>query len=146
MKTIALIIFVLLPLPSFAWQASALGPVCTLSHQTDNGQVTVTYDPHADLPYAIELARRDVPWLGGPVFAMRFDGPGRLTITTDRHRLSDDNDRLTVTDKGFGNVLNGIEQNHVATAVLGDQTLVIPLAEAAPEVAKFRNCAAAPSV
>lgn len=108
---------------------------------TDDGTVVVSHDPRKPLPYAIQLRRAGDPWRGSDVFAMRFDGPGRLTITTDRHQLADGNAELIVTDQGFDNVLRGIEANFIALAVLGDQALVFPLTGAAPEVAKFRACA-----
>ncbi|MBO6707236.1 MAG: hypothetical protein JJ912_14180, partial [Roseitalea sp.] len=74
--------------------------------------------------------------------AMRFDGPIGLTITTDRHIASDEGRSLTVTDSGFGNVLNGLEFNHTATALLGDRAVPVSLDGAAPAVQDFRACAA----
>lgn len=124
--------------PAAAWEATSIPPVCLLTHETDNAEIVVSYDPRQSLPYGMRLARKDGNWVGGPVFAMRFDGPGRLTISTDQHSLSGPD--LTVSDSGFGNVLNGLEFNHVAIAILGEQSLVLPLAGAAPEVQKFRVC------
>jgi hypothetical protein len=66
-------------------------------------------------------------------------------ITTDRHVLSDGGTSLTVTDRGFGNVLDGLQFNNVATALLGNTAVVIPLANAAEPVARFRACAALPT-
>lgn len=140
------IALLVLATPAAAWEAGAQGPVCFLRHTMDEAEVTVTHDPRSALPYAIELVRRDTVWDDAPSFAIRFDGPGRRTIATDRHQLSDGGAALTVTDRGFGNVLDGIAFNHVAIAVTGDQALVIPLAGAAPEVEKFRACTAAPGV
>lgn len=124
----------LLPLaaPAAAWEFSPL-PVCTLSAP----QVTVTYD--AALPeYAITLTLPAGDWPTGTNFAIRFDGDRPLTIGTDRHVI--DGNRLTVRDRGFGNVLDGLQFNTTALAIAGDQVLVIPLGDAAPAVAQFRDC------
>lgn len=144
MRVLTALVF--LATPAAAWEAGAQGPVCFLRHATDEAEVTVTHDPRNVLPYAIELARRDTVWDVAPSFVIRFDGPAARTIATDRHLLSDGGAALTVSDRGFGNVLDGIAFNHVAIAVTGDQALVIPLAGAAPEVEKFRACTAAPGV
>jgi len=127
--------------PAAAWEASSVGPVCLLSQMTDKGSVVVSHDPRNALPYAIQLSRQSEIWKDAPLFALQFDGPGRITITTERHQLADNNAELIVTDRGFDNVLRGLEANFVALAVLGNQSLVIPLNGAAPEVAKFRSCA-----
>ena len=130
----------LLATPAAAWEFSP-SPICTLSHDTGTADVRVTYD--ARIPeYAIEITRRDAPWSPGPVFAIRFDGPRGLTISTDRHGLS--GQTLTVADSGFGNVLNGLEFNDSATALLADQSVTIPLTGAGPQVQKFRACTEAP--
>ncbi len=136
----------LLSSPAVAWEASSSGAVCLLSHTTSEADVTVRHDPRQVQPYGLEIARTASQWEAAPTFAIRFDGPGRLTISTGRHRLSADRTALTVTDSGFGNVLAGIALNHFAIAVLGDQALVIPLTGAAPEVEKFHSCIAAPGV
>lgn len=141
-----LIPLLLVAAPATAWEASSDGPVCRLDHELKDGNVTVSYDPRKDQPYAIDLDRQNGPWADAPVFALRFDGPGQRTISTDRHQLSDGNDRLTVTDKGFGNVLSGLATNFVAIAMLGEQSLIIPLTGAAPEVERFVNCITTPSV
>lgn len=127
--------------PTHAWEFSP-SPICTLSHATEQADVAVTYDAGIE-EYAIALTRAEDVWPGGAVFEIRFDGPRRLTISTDRHEISNGGRTLTVRDRGFGNVLNGIEFNAVATALLGGPVEVIPLAGAAPEVQKFRACAEA---
>jgi len=128
--------------PAVAWEFSP-SPVCTLSHGTETAEVRVIYD--ARVPeYAISVSRRDAPWSPGPVFAIRFDGPHGMTISTDRHGLSSSGQTLTVADSGFGNVLNGLEFSDTATALLADQEVTIPLAGAAPQVQKFRACTEAP--
>lgn len=43
-----------------------------------------------------------------------------------------------MTDRGFGNVLDGLEFNETATALLGDQAVVLSLEGAAPAVQSFR--------
>lgn len=136
----------LIAAPAAAWEASQIGPVCLLTEDTRAGSVRVSHDPRNALPYAIQLRRESDAWKDAPVFSIRFDGPGQLTISTDRHRMSDDNTKIIAADTGFGNVLKGLESNHTATALLGDQSLAFSLAGAAPEVAKFRSCVARPSV
>ncbi|MDJ0640278.1 MAG: hypothetical protein QNJ20_15740 [Paracoccaceae bacterium] len=125
--------------PAVAWEATSQGPICLLTHSTGEADITVSHDPREPLPYAIKLERKG-GWVSGPVFVIRFDGPGRRTISTERHILTKDNTALTVTDKGFGNVLDGLALNHVAIAVTGETAVVIPLAGAAPEVEEFRSC------
>ena len=138
--------FALISTSATAWEASQVGPLCLLTHETETGAVRVSHDPRNALPYAIQLRRLNDTWDGAPVFSIRFEGPGQLTISTDRHRLANNNSEVIAADTGFGNVLLGLEANHTATAFLGDQHLAFPLAGAAPEVAKFRACAERPSV
>ena len=123
--------------PAFGWEATS-GPVCELTHEGEAARVRVTFDP-AIAEYAIAITP-DHPWSTGPVFAIRFDGPRGLTITTDRHAILDNGATLTVTDRGFGNVLNGLEFNETATALLGDRAVVLALDGAAPAVRAFRAC------
>lgn len=129
--------------PAAAWEFSPT-PVCTLSHATPEADLRVTYDPRQEQPYAIAISRQQ-PWQDATTFSMRFDGPRGLTITTDRQRLSDDGRTLTVTDRGFGNVLNGLEFNTTATALFGIAEAPFPLDGAAREVQAFRECATAPT-
>lgn len=133
----------LLAVPAHGWEATS-GAICTLTHALPQAEVRLTYDPGGPV-YAITLTRRDVTWAQGPVFAIRFEGPRSLTISTARHALSDADAALTVTDTGFGNVLDGLQFNDTATALIADQALTIPLAGAAGPLAKFRACAAAPT-
>ena len=130
--------------PLYAWDFSS-SPVCTLSHETPDASVTVTWDPRQPEPYAIAVTRTE-PWPGAPVFAMRFDGVRSNTIVTDRHATSREGRTLTVTDHGFGNVLDGLEFNDTATAVLGETAVRFPLDGAAGAVRRFRACTAAPVV
>lgn len=131
-------IFAALPLPALAWEFSP-EPICTLSHATETGQVTVTFDPA--LPeYAIVITLAQGAWDPAPVFSITFEGARPLTISTNRHDLSNDGKTLTVRDRGFGNVLNGLQFNSRATAQSGTTSVAIPLAGAAPEVQAFRDC------
>lgn len=128
----------LLASPAAAWEFSP-SPVCTLYHQAPGIEAEVTFDGSF---YAIHLTR-DGGWPDAPVFSIAFQ-PNGPTISTSRHAVS--GDTLTVTDSGFGNVLNGLEFNSLATAILGATTQPIDLDGAAPEVAAFRDCPATPSV
>jgi hypothetical protein len=129
--------------PAGAWEFSS-DPICTLRHEEGEAQVTVTHDPRRADPYAIAVTTTS-PWPDDRIFSMRFDGEQGLTITTDRQNLSEDRKTLTVTDKGFGNVLNGLEFNTTATAIVGDTAIAFALDGAAPEVQSFRACVAAPT-
>ena len=133
-----LALFCLLATPAGAWEFR-VDPVCTLSHEMTAGSVTVTYDPRLPVPYAISVTRAE-PWPEGAVFGIAFGGVRDLTISTTRHVRGDGGRTLTVTDRGFGNVLDGLEFSARAVAFVGDATLSVPLAGAAPEVAAFRAC------
>jgi len=139
-----LLVLCLAPLPAKAWDIGAEGLICTLTHATPDIVVRLTYDPA--LPeYSITLTT-PAPWPDFPIFALRFDGDQAMAIQTPRHVLSDGNRALTVTDGGFGNVLDGLQFNTTAMAVTGDATVTIPLDGAAPAVAAFRDCGGVPSV
>lgn len=126
--------------PAAAWEFTDI-PVCTLSHATAEVTVTVTFDP-AIPEYAIALTLEGGTWPQGPVFAIAFDGGRPLTIQTDRHTLSEDGRTLTVRDTGFGNVLDGIGGNSIATAMLPGLAVAVPLAGAGGPLAEFRACPA----
>lgn len=121
--------------PALAWTFTP-DPICTLSGGDDT-RITVTYDPRARL-YAIDITRPG-GWAPAPVFALQFTGRVPLTITTDRHRI--DGPRLRVTDRGFGNVLRGLENGGAAVAMLGDTRAAVALQGAAGPVQAFRACA-----
>lgn len=125
--------------PALAWEAK-IDRVCELIHEGADASVRVTYDP-AVPEYAISISQAG-SWRDNTVFAMRFDGPRGNTISTDRHVISGDGATLTVTDSGFGNVLDGLEYNDTATALLGEQAVAISLDGAAPAVREFRSCVA----
>lgn len=135
-----LIALLVLTTPAFAWEFSPV-PVCTVSTETPQGAIELTYDPANAEPYAIAITRSD-GWNETRIFGLRFDGANGLTITTDRQRI--DGSTLTVRDKGFGNVLNGLEFNTSVTAFLGEATIAFSLDGAAPEIARFRDCLATP--
>lgn len=132
------LILALLPLPAAAWQAT-LGAVCVLTHETDSAALRLTYDPARPL-YTIAITRKTAPWPDAPLFEMRFEGTAGLTIGTARHSLSPDGRTLTVTDRGFGNVLDGLQFNSFAHALSGGVTVSVPLAGAAAPVQAFRAC------
>lgn len=123
--------------PAFAWEFHP-GLPCRLTHDAPAGAVELTFDPTRPL-YTISLTRAD-GWRAGDVFSIEFTGPAGLVISTNRHELSADGRTLTVTDTGFGNVLNGLQFNQNARARLGTQVFDIPLSGAADPVDRFRRC------
>lgn len=126
-------------MPAAAWEFTP-GPVCLLTHATPEADVALTYDP-AVPEYTITVSRSGRPFPVAPVFAMQFDGPRGLTISTTRHQNPEgDPARVRVTDTGFGNVLDGLQFNRTATALVGDEAIVFPLDGAAGPVAEFRAC------
>lgn len=140
-----LIILLLTAGPAQAWKFSSEGTVCLLTHDGPDAAVRVSYVP--DLArYGITITRQSGAWTDAPLFALRFSGMRDLTISTDRHSYSEAGRALTVTDRGFGNVLNGLEFNDTATAILGADEVSVSLAGAAPEVRRFRDCTLAPAV
>jgi len=124
--------------PTHAWEFSPGAP-CLLTHAGAEARVTLTYDPTEPL-YSITITR-PVPWPEAPAFHMRFDGPQGRMIGTDLHSLSPDGHSLTVTDRGFGNVLDGLQYNHRAYAQTGDVVVSLSLEGASVPVAAFRACA-----
>lgn len=123
--------------PAHAWEFTT-GLPCLLTHETAQARIELTYDPTQPL-YSVTI-RRDEAWPETPFFEMAFLGPQGRRIGTDRHVLSDDGRALTATDTGFGNVLDGLQYNHTATAIAGGITVTIPLDGAAGPVADFRAC------
>ena len=134
-----LIALTFLGTPAFAWEFSAT-PVCTLSHTEASASVAVTFD-HATSLYAIAITRPG-GWPDAPAFSMRFDGDRPNTISTQNHRT--DGQTLSVTDSGFGNVLDGLEFNTSATAFTQTADATVTLNGAAEPVQQFRACAEAP--
>lgn len=134
----ATLMLLIMATPALAWDFIP-GPICALHHETDQIAVKLTYDPAAPL-YTISL-RQKTALPQAPVFSLRFDGNTPISISTDRHVLSDGGKQLTVTDSGFGNVLNGLQFNTRMTAKLGEVRITVPLTGAAEPVAAFRVCA-----
>lgn len=138
----ALLLCLILASQARAWEVT-VGRICTLHHDTGAAEILLTYDPAQPL-YTIAITRRTGPWDASPWFAMRFDGPVPIEIGTSRHSLSADATALSVTDTGFGNVLDGLEFNDSALAFTEARTVPIPLDGAAPKVRRFRACTVAP--
>ena len=130
--------FTTLAAPAHAWETKSDG-LCVLSHSGANADVRLTYDSSIKT-YSIAITPKK-PWRNAPVFAIRFEGPRSLTISTGRHTITADGGTLAVSDSGFGNVLNGLEFNHTATALLGQQKGSVSLDGAAPAVQEVRSCA-----
>lgn len=129
--------------PAHAWEAGVEGSICTLTHAEGAAVVRLTYDPAGPL-YTITATRPD-PWPQSAIFGIAFLDGDELTITTDRHSLSEDARTITVADRGFGNVLFGLSQNSTARFFAGAATLEVMLDGAAPEVATFEACEIRPS-
>ncbi|WP_043699539.1 hypothetical protein [Yoonia vestfoldensis] len=128
--------FILLAAPAGAWDFSP-SPICTLTDA--DGTVTVTYD--ARLPeYSVTITLPDGTWSDDPAFAMNFVGDRPIFIQTDRHQISPDGRSLTVTDSGFGNVLDGLAFNQRAYAISGDTTVGVSLEGIGPAMEAFRAC------
>lgn len=124
--------------PVSGWEFTP-APICTLSHTTPVARVIITYDPALPL-YEIAITLAAAKWPAGDGFGIRFDGPRGLTIGTRDFVISPDGRRLSVTDQGFGNVLNGLEFNDRMIARIGDQRVTMPLDDAGPPTAQFRAC------
>lgn len=138
-----LILLALLPLQAHAWSFTP-GLICLLSHETPTAQIELTYDPAAPL-YSVTVTT-DAPLSDGPIFSMKFIGPSAQTISTNRHTRSADGMSVTVTDTGFGNVLDGLQYNEKATALVGGLEIQFNLDGAAQPTAAFRACEVAAGV
>lgn len=139
-----LIPLLLLANPAAAWEFTPT-PLCTLTHDTPDLALKIAHDPGPPL-YSLTLTLKSGKWAASPTFGIAYSGPNALSIGTDRHSI--DGPTLTVQDSGFGNVLDGIEFNRIATAFTPSLALNIPLDGAAGPVQQFRACAEAkpPSV
>lgn len=120
-----------------AWEFTP-GLPCRLSHDTPEVRVELTFDPRQPL-YTITLTR-PAPWPDAPELSMIYQGPFGRTISTDRHVLGDGGRSLTVTDRGFGNVLAGLMQDQSFTVATGGTSITVPLAGAAAPAAAFASC------
>jgi len=138
------IALILLTSSAHAWDFTP-APVCTIFNDTAALSIRVTFNPSQPQPYVIALTRPE-PWPATETFGLRFDGgSAAMTIGTTRHSLSPDARTLTVSDTGFGNVLDGLALNLTATALAGDMQIPFDLAGARPAVDAFRACGVAPS-
>lgn len=131
------VLAICLPTCAVAWEFSS-DPLCTLSHESLHARVVITHDPGVP-EYRMRLSLPTGAWANSETFGISFQGGRSLTIGTDRHQI--DGATLTVSDAGFGNVLNGLEFNQMAIAFTTNQSRQLSLAGAAPEVRKFRKCA-----
>lgn len=138
-----LIALCLLAAPASAWEFTAT-PVCTITHETPDLALRISFDPAQPQPYAIALTR-PTAWEQTEGFGLRFDGPAAMTIGTGRHQLSSDGKTLTVSDTGFDNVLDGLAYNARATALAGATEVPFDLTGARPAVEAFRACDVLPS-
>ena len=138
-----LITLALLATPSAAWEYTP-GLPCLLNHEESGVAFELTYDPTQPL-YSITITRAN-PWPPAQVFSMRFSGQNTIAISTDRHTLSNDGRSLTVIDRGFGNVLNGLQFNDTVEALLGEAYVAASLSGAEEPVAAFRLCQPQPGV
>lgn len=135
MRMILLPALLLAASPAAAWEFTP-GLPCILSQTDAPLEVTLTHDPSAPL-YSITL-RRAEPWPTGGIFSISF--AGGQTITTNRQVLSEGGLALTVSDRGFGNVLGGMITSPFATARLGDIEEEFSLEGAAEPVLAFEAC------
>ncbi len=140
MRLFLLLLGLTAPLPATAWDFTP-DPICTLHDTAPEAKTVITYDPGLGL-YTLTVTRTEGVWTPSGTFAMAFSGGTALTIGTDRHVI--DGPRLTVRDRGFENVLNGLEFNQQAKAFTPNQAVTLPLAGAAAPVRAFRACSEAP--
>jgi len=136
MRLITLLL-ALLPAQAHAWTFTP-GLICRLTHETQDATIELTYDPSGPL-YSLTVSRAE-PLPNVEPFIMRFNGPAGRVISTNSHSFNEDQTAVTAQDRGFGNVLDGLQFNDTAEAVLGSTTLTFPLQGAAEPVAAFRIC------
>lgn len=143
MRCIAGMAFAMLAGPVHGWEAGSEGALCTLTHSEPSADIRLTFDPSVPL-YTITITTPEA-WPVSPEFAMAFTGSRGNTITTNRHVLSPDGRSLSVSDRGFGNVLDGLQFNTTATGLAGGTSVTVSLEGAAPQVEAFRACGTLPS-
>lgn len=142
MRLVLTLFFMMLSTPALAWEAGLDGPLCTLEHGQDGAQMRLTYNPAGPL-YTITVTSPQA-WMDSPYFGIQFQGPSPNIITTDRHTLSDNRDALSVSDRGFGNILSGLSDNESAVAFTPSASIAFDLEGAAPAVATFEACVTRP--
>jgi hypothetical protein len=135
---------ILFAAPALAWESGVEEGLCTLTHTNDGVAVRLVHDPSVPL-YTITITLADGGWEVAPEFGIRFDGARPNTIRTDRHVLSPDGFSLSVSDRGFGNVLDGLQFNEMATGFSGATVANMSLDGAAPAVEAFRSCGDVPT-
>lgn len=128
----------LLATPAAAWEFSPR-PICTLTDASDAGEITVTYEAEIT-EYSVTVTLPNGTWPTDPIFSMTFAGERPISIQTDRYTISNVGRSLTVKDRGFDNVLNGLELNTHAYAMLGDTTVGFSLNGIGPAISAFRAC------
>lgn len=112
---------------------------CVITGETPETVVVVIHDYQAGR-YTIAVSQTGQTWTPGPDLSIAFQGGRELVIGTDQHFLSDEGDVLMVTDRGFGNVLDGMQFNQRMTINTGEHIVKIDLNGAAAAVAEFRDC------
>ncbi|MBZ8118562.1 hypothetical protein KUD11_07845 [Roseovarius sp. LXJ103] len=125
--------------PAHAWEFTPGAP-CLLTSPPGDVAMALTYDPTTPR-YTVSITAPE-PWPQSPLFVMRFDGPSARQIGTNRHTLSDDGRTLTVTDSGFGNVLDGMAEAGQVVALTGDVAVALSLSNVKAPLAAFRACEA----
>ncbi|MCY4333955.1 MAG: hypothetical protein OXC60_04695 [Litoreibacter sp.] len=131
------ILLLLLPLQAHAWTFTP-GLICRLSHDTNQARIELTYDPSKPL-YSVTVSTPK-PLPHENIFSMRFIGPAGRMISTPRHTFNADGTAVTAEDSGFGNVLDGLQHNQIAEAILGSTVIRFDLTDAAEPTAQFRAC------
>lgn len=126
--------------PALAWDFTS-GQICTLSDATDTAEIILTFDPA--LPRYTLSVTADTAWPTGGTFMMTFANTRPAKIQTDRYVLSVDGMTLSVSDSGFGNVLNGLEFGGQIRAAVGDQLVELTSGGIAAPMEAFKNCGVA---
>ena len=142
MRCFALFLGLCFAAPATAWEFTP-GVPCILSDIQGDTRIELTHDPRAPL-YSLSITRAQ-PWDEGQIFSMTYLGPRGFQIATSRQTFQDDGRTLRVEDRGFGNVLDGMEYNGTALANLGDTDVRIDLEGAAEPVREFRRCSGLPT-
>ncbi len=131
------LLLALLPFQAQAWTFTP-GQICRLTHETPDAKIELTYDPAKPL-YSVTISRA-APLPNVEPFTMRFIGAAGRVISTRSHTFNDEKTAVTAQDQGFGNVLDGLQFNNTAEAILGTTTIQFPLDGAAEPTAQFRKC------
>lgn len=133
------LLLTLLPLPATAWEFSPT-PLCTLSHAIADAAVVITYDQSVPL-YTLRLTRTDGTWAEG-AFTIEFIDGSPPQIGTVQQTISSDGKTLTVSDRGFGNVLDGLGTGRSARMTVAGTGPTFSLDDVDPALTAFRACPA----